>query len=240
MKQQITSFFQHSIYVVVLSMFLMLASTYCHWVWARGDATGLQIAISYAQDNANTADTKLESIERQTQEDDDFYAFYKILIGLKQSSKSLFQLTADQEQTLLDIANHRTNTAYNAQALLYLARGEEFAVEMPTLPNFINPSLVQQLSVVFKKENNNTLNQPIGDVYPNPTNDALYMTYQLDSNELATFDLFDSMGRLVFSKQLNGHGQLSVDAKTFSNGIYYCRVISNGKMLKQSKVIVVK
>ena len=119
-------------------------------------------------------------------------------------------------------------------------QGGNYTVTLTAIVCSDTSVFVQEVSTWAVGVNNNTLNQPIGDVYPNPTNDALYMTYQLDSNELATFDLFDSMGRLVFSKQLNGHGQLSVDAKTFSNGIYYCRVISNGKMLKQSKVIVVK
>lgn len=154
---------------------------------------------------------------------------------------SLFKQITPAEQSLLtNIANSRTPVAYDAQALLYLARGEEFAVEMPTLPDFVNPNLVQQLNVVFKKENNHELNKSIGEVYPNPANDALYMAYDLDNNQTATFDLFDAMGRLVCSRVINGHGQLFVSTDTLTNGIYYCKVISNGKILKQSKVIVIK
>ena len=126
------------------------------------------------------------------------------------------------------------------QALLYLARGEEFAVEMPTLPNFVNPNLVQQLNVVFKKDNKTNSNTIIGNIYPNPAHESLTLMYQLGDKAQATFYLFDGTGRLVNSCLMIGQGNLSLSANNLSNGIYYYRVINNGEVLQQDKFIVIK
>lgn len=185
------------------------------------------------------AQNKLNQLP-DTRLDDQYYKqIQTIYKNLYTDGRKIWELNPTEENTVRQIANSRTPVAYNAQALLYLARGEEFAVEMPTLPNFINPSLVQQLSVVFKKENNNTLNQPIGDVYPNPTNSLLQLDYNL-GNAQAVFEFYDIVGRLVYSEQLSHTGTVTFTTQNIANGIYVCRVMSGNTVLKQTKVVVIK
>jgi hypothetical protein len=88
---------------------------------------------------------------------------------------------------------------------------------------------------VEKMINSNTIN-----VFPNPTNDILNISYTMLQNGNASLQLFNSLGQIVkevSNQQAIGTYTLNVDTKSFANGIYYIR-FSDGVNTKQAKVIV--
>lgn len=202
-----------------------------------------QLLVPYYLDKGEytEAQNKLDQLPDTGLEDQ--YYYYKqiqtIYKDLYTDGRKIWELDPTEETTVRQIANSRTPVAYDAQALLYLARGEEFAVEMPTLPDFVSTNLVQQLNVVFKKENSPELNKSIGDVYPNPANDVLQLDYNLNDTK-ASFQLFNMMGQLLYSEHISGSGHLTMSTQLLTSGVYAYRVISGDKMLKQNKVVVIK
>ena len=141
--------------------------------------------------------------------------------------------------TKSNTVNSRTPVAYDAQALLYLARGEEFAVEMPTLPDFVNPNLVQQLNVVFKKENSPELTDKVSELYPNPSSGTVFFTHTLDNNQTATCTIYDSSGRLMTSIAFNGSGTQTIDVANYSPGLYYYAITVNNTIIARNKLVVI-
>lgn len=82
---------------------------------------------------------------------------------------------------------------------------------------------------------NNTL-----DIFPNPTNDLLNISYTLSTNSKIQIQLINSLGQIVkevSNQQTEGTYTLNVDTKPFANGIYFIR-FSDGVNTKQAKVIV--
>jgi len=76
-------------------------------------------------------------------------------------------------------------------------------------------------------------------IYPNPTNNVLQLDYNLNDTK-ASFQLFNMMGQLLYSEHISGTGHLTMSTQLLTNGVYAYRVISGDKMLKQSKVTVIK
>jgi hypothetical protein len=67
--------------------------------------------------------------------------------------------------------------------------------------------------------------QPDGiHVYPNPANDALYISCPDDWNESIRINLFDQTGQLVYDRSLPSSQNNTVDLSSFVPGMYYCRV----------------
>ncbi len=98
-------------------------------------------------------------------------------------------------------------------------------------------AIYQSLNLPFNIINNanNTL-----DIFPNPSNDLLNITYTLSTNSKIQIQLINSLGQIVkevSNQQTSGSYTLTVDTKPFTNGIYYIR-FSDGVNIKQAKVIV--
>ncbi len=193
-------------------------------------AKRLLVADYYAQDDANTADQKLESILRQTQEDEDFYAFYKILISLKQDTKTLFELNPDQETTLLSIANHHTNTAYKAQTLLYLLRGYEFPLQIPTIDG-------SMAYTVFKTQTDVPY---FSDFYPNPAQNTAELRYQLADNTQVELCLYNINGMLLHQAKLGVGGSYVLNTAPYQSGVYMYTISNNNKVERRGKLVIIK
>jgi hypothetical protein len=188
----------------------------------------------YTTDETTTADTKLESILRQTNEDDNFYTLYKMLINLKQDGRTLTDITDDEESTLLQIADSKSNTAYRAQALLYAARGTEFDVLLPELPNAAGSGG----HTVFKT--NHTLSHNICTLQPNPAANEVSVIHNLQDKQQGILRLYDLNGRLLYQQTLLGKGSHTFSIEKYSAGIYFYSITVDNTPMQREKLIIIR
>ena len=78
-----------------------------------------------------------------------------------------------------------------------------------------------------------------GEIYPNPTNNYLYVNFgnsNLINHEIAIFDIF---GRLIIKKDYySGMNDPKIDIGNLSSGCYYCRISSTeGSTVKSIQII---
>jgi hypothetical protein len=130
---------------------------------------------------------------------------------------------------------------------LYGLRYAEFVVPLVKAvqeqQQIIN-DLQKRITELERKQNNsfssgnsnNTLN-----VWPNPSNDKIFITIDADSKSQAMIKIVDAKGALVKQQQatlLQGGNQLSADVKELAGGTYHVSVEwNNGQMKKTLQVI---
>jgi PKD repeat protein len=87
-----------------------------------------------------------------------------------------------------------------------------------------------------------TINTPSAiSVYPNPNNGNMTISYFIPQNKKAELAIYDMSGRQVKNYFLKGeNNQLSISEKDLQEGIYFYNVISNGNIIKQDKIVVIK
>ena len=86
------------------------------------------------------------------------------------------------------------------------------------------------------KESNLTL-------YPNPTSNILNIDYCFENNSNQNFiEVYDLLGNLKSSIRISSDStkKVSLDCSSFANGVYSCILKSNGKVLKSSKLVILK
>ncbi|MBK9460597.1 MAG: hypothetical protein IPN94_14500 [Sphingobacteriales bacterium] len=98
----------------------------------------------------NAAQQLLNSLPTTTQDDQFFKQLSTIKRDLAQSNRSIFELTTAEIATITNIANYRTRTSFEAQAILYLVQQREFPVQMEHLPAPL-PAYTGTLPVVHLK-----------------------------------------------------------------------------------------
>jgi hypothetical protein len=80
-------------------------------------------------------------------------------------------------------------------------------------------------------------------LYPNPTNGSVTIDYFIpQNNQNQSISFFDATGKLVQKVDFTGEGQiqLNIDCSGFSNGVYQCVLVSDGEVLQQGKLVVIK
>ena len=80
-------------------------------------------------------------------------------------------------------------------------------------------------------------------LYPNPSTGAVTLDYFIPQNaENQSISLYDATGKLVQKVDFTGEGQiqLNIDCSGFSNGVYQCVLVSDGEVLQQGKLVVIK
>ena len=78
-------------------------------------------------------------------------------------------------------------------------------------------------------------------VYPNPTNGQMTIKYFIPKNEEAEFAIYDMAGKKLSAYRLTGeNNQLTISESDLHAGIYFYNVISNGQIVKQDKIVVIK
>ena len=177
--------------------------------------------------------------EATTQDDQFFKQLCTIKRDLAQSNRSIFELTTAEIATLTNIANYRTRTSFEAQAILYLVQQREFPVQMEHLPAPL-PAYTGTLPVVhFKNDANNLPNkEQIVSVYPNPTTGNVQFDVPVSYTDCQLI-LYGIDGKVCLQQNLTA-GNNSVALTNQSNGLYYYTIYYKGNLLQRSKLILVK
>ena len=148
---------------------------------------------------------------------------------------SLFKQITPAEQSLLNIANSHTSVAYRAQALLYAARGTEFDVLLPELPNAAGSGG----HTVFKT-NMETSKNLLVNIYPNPANDIVLINTHLQNNEKASISICDINGHILTKLPIEGTAKYQINTATYTSGIYYCVVTKGDNTVQRIKLAIIK
>jgi len=77
-------------------------------------------------------------------------------------------------------------------------------------------------------------------LFPNPANYELNVTFNSDNNETAVINIYDLTGRMVFTKNFQsaqGRNTYTLNTSDLSRGVYILTLENGGKMLNQKLVI---
>ena len=103
-----------------------------------------------------------------------------------------------------------------------------------TLPELAtNPEVLQRL---LNNSQNNPVSAKLINLFPNPCSGKLIVE---NSPENGIFELYDIVGRKVYSSILNGNAT-QLDLSSFNNGTYLYKIIQNDKVVKEDKLILNK
>jgi hypothetical protein len=105
--------------------------------------------------------------------------------------------------------------------------------------DFFTPQIVsvQENTLNNKVETNLTL-------YPNPTNDELFVAFNAFDSETATINILDVTGKAVLTnytgKLYSGQVVVPIEVSSLSNGIYFVNVLSTSGVKRVAKLIITK
>jgi hypothetical protein len=174
----------------------------------------------------------LDAMPKNTEEDVYFDYFYRLLWQKKANNESLYDLSAEQEQMLTEIAQSKSATAHRAQAWLYAAKGQEFDTHIGD----IDIDGWVDIQTTFKKDNKYSAK-----LYPNPAQNIVNLAYYLDKSS-AHFRLYDIMGRCWTDIVLSGNANYLLDTANFPAGVYMAELVSDndGKVWFRDKLVITK
>ncbi|NBG65861.1 T9SS type A sorting domain-containing protein [Acidiluteibacter ferrifornacis] len=76
-------------------------------------------------------------------------------------------------------------------------------------------------------------------IYPNPAHDQITVEFTASSNENGRFELYNTLGQLQLTEQLNGDHQKHIISLTeLQQGIYFYRLISNSTLTKSGNLVI--
>ena len=187
------------------------------------------------------AQAMLDNLPQNTQEEQHRHKLYTLYKNMRQSGRQVWEMNAAEETEIRTIAEARTATSYDAQALLYLAFGEEFPIELPAMPDFLDAAIQQQLSIAFKTNDlDETGEESRCEVYPNPARDVLTIVYKAAFGQTAEFVLYDLQGRELLRQKLDNSGKTDLSISHFPSGIYHYQITTDGKSIDQNKLVLLR
>jgi len=76
-------------------------------------------------------------------------------------------------------------------------------------------------------------------LYPNPVNDYLFIDYDVLFVKEAKLKIYNSIGSVIFSKTLEEkQDKLKVPVSEYQNGLYFCSLQIDGKLLNTKKILI--
>ena len=165
-----------------------------------------------------------------------------LLFCIKTVVWSALKLTNTEDALLHTIAASETQTAFDAQAILFVTKGEEYPLSLPALPDFCSPQMIESFTnfmVSFKTDQDN--NTKLSKVYPNPSKGIMHLDYALNDDQSAILHIYNINGQVVKTYPITGQGTLSMDTNNLQNGIYYYIIQqTNGSILQRDKIVVIR
>jgi hypothetical protein len=78
-------------------------------------------------------------------------------------------------------------------------------------------------------------------IYPNPASNNTTIEFENGIFENASIELYDLTGQIVFIETIEtGSSKHQINLNGINAGFYYCKVINNGLMLGEQKIVIVK
>ncbi len=107
--------------------------------------------------------------------------------------------------------------------------GNEYAWDNAACPKFVGLEEIEK--------------DALFNLYPNPSTGVVTLDYLIPQNtQNQNVSFYDATGKLVQKVNFSGEGQiqLNVDCSGFSNGVYQCVLVSDGEVMQQGKLVLIK
>ncbi|QQS31149.1 MAG: T9SS type A sorting domain-containing protein [Sphingobacteriales bacterium] len=150
-------------------------------------------------------------------------------------AQTTLQLTPTETSLVQTIAQSNTKAAFEAQCIRYLTHGEEYQIQLPPLPQEVLNGY-WQMYINFK--NVSTFASNSLQIHPNPASDILTLNYVNTDDVAATLEWYNTVGKVQDIQTLPNSGTYSIDVSQWANGIYFCRMITNGNNITIYKVMI--
>ncbi len=76
-------------------------------------------------------------------------------------------------------------------------------------------------------------------LYPNPASTYLFIDYDVLFVKEAKLQIYNSIGAVVYTKKLEEKkGNIKVSVSDFKNGLYFCSLQIDGKLLNTRKILI--
>ena len=155
-------------------------------------------------------------------------------LEIQDDTLTWLQLDSTKVALLKTIANEESDLALYAQAALEL-RGDTIIKRHP------EESLSGPSGRYSSPEENNTvkISKTEFKLFPNPSTGFIMLESNKRLNELCRIELVDISGRLIFNSIIDFRERNInlIDLSSIGSGIYFCRILSNGKQLEVLKFI---
>lgn len=169
-------------------------------------------------------------------ENQNFVQFFNLLIELKLKGKTILEADEDQIALLQRIIDAQVQISIKA----------EFEMSKLTKKEYEH-SIIKVEEKQEKKMNVNSTKEIVSNsnltLYPNPTSNLLTIEYYTEKNSKNSFiEVYDVLGKLKASIRIDAEnkGQATLDCSNFANGVYNCVLISDEKVIKSAKLVIVK
>ena len=76
-------------------------------------------------------------------------------------------------------------------------------------------------------------------LYPNPVSDFLFVDYDIEYTKGAKLIIYNSIGATIYSKELKDKkDNLKIQVSDYKNGLYFCSLQIDGKLLITKKILI--
>jgi hypothetical protein len=186
------------------------------------DYTGAKVCLA----NIQTAEGATKTDRTRLLE----IAFY-----LAQNNLTWAGVTETQLKTISKVYSNNPLTAVQARAILANVAGMQYDLS-PYGGNSNNTKSMQQIENTEKATPVTTFN-----VFPNPANNQLTVSYQLNTGETAQFELYDLLGSKIMQTALSGEStQKQLDINTVNAGVYLYVYKINNRIVKTERLVILK
>lgn len=191
------------------------------------------VSLKIEEGKLDSAQLLLNQLPDNSDEQLQFKLYHNLLMDLKAEERDIFNLNEAEIDLLNSIANSRTKTAYRAQALLFVARGQQFETPLPADEDGA------AWHTVFKTNDHNSSAQ-VSDFAPNPATNSSQLLYNLAQGQTANLAIYDYMGRTIESQQLTGMGNYTLNMQHYTTGMYCYTLTIDGTAVKSGKLLLIK
>lgn len=89
----------------------------------------------------------------------------------------------------------------------------------------------------FGLQNNNPSTDIFSTLYPNPTSNSAYLTWNITTKEKVNFTLYDQLGKTIRKSKFENEGEYIIERGNLSSGVYQFE-LSNSKLKINGKLII--
>jgi hypothetical protein len=209
------------------------------------DADCQEIAIKAASPNTTLTASIIDAMHGGLANVDGFCAFQKIIIQLNQTVQKIYTLKTDNtiKGQVQIIANDPNNPAQRlAQALLLKVFGTTYSVLRLAPTSQSGNRLFHSDDDLDNSTTIEMANNQLLQLYPNPTSsnfNVLLKGEGIDS-KVYQLDIRNTLGQLIVSKKLELNTLQEISTTDLLNGLYLISLSQNNKLIKETKLVIMK
>jgi hypothetical protein len=140
-------------------------------------------------------------------------------------------------QTITEFSGHYTQVAFS-----HFKSGESVVRWVFFDKGNVNDSVsvtVKYTTYPLGLDESMAMQGTLSSIYPNPANSEARCNYSIPAGTDGSFLVRDLLGNTVQTHILNGDsGKLTINTANLNDGVYFCSLLANGKMMQSKKLIV--